>query len=214
MSRKSAPLSFGCIAARAPIAFAGQRIGLLGGSFNPAHDGHRRISLAALAHLGLDQVWWIVSPGNPLKAHGDLQPLADRMAEARRIAHHPRLVVTGFEAQLRSPFTAATLAFLTRRCPGVRFVWLMGADNLVQLPRWQHWQDIFAMMPIAVLDRPGWHLKAIGSLAAVRYRKARIAHGRAKSLASRRAPAWIFLTLPLSRLSSTVLRRQKPRTHS
>lgn len=208
MNRKSAPLGFGCIAARPPLAFAGQRIGLLGGSFNPAHEGHRRISLAALARLGLDQVWWIVSPGNPLKAHGELRPLAERKMQARRVAHHPRLVVTGFEAELHSPYTAATLEFLTRRRRGVRFVWLMGADNLVQLPQWQHWQDIFAMMPIAVLDRPGWHLRGMASLAACRYRRARLPQWRARSLARMRPPAWTFLTLPLSPLSSTALRRQ------
>jgi nicotinate-nucleotide adenylyltransferase len=209
MSRKSAPFDFGCIAAHPPLAFPGQRIGLLGGSFNPAHDGHRRISLAALARLGLDQVWWIVSPGNPLKSHGELRPLAERMELARRVAHHPRIAVTGFEANLRSPYTAATLAFVARRCRGVRFVWLMGADNLVQLSQWQHWQDIFAMMPIAVLDRPGWHLRGMASLAASRYRRALLPQRRARSLASTWPPAWTFLTLPLSRLSSTELRRRR-----
>lgn len=208
MSHKSAMLSFGCIAAHPPLAFAGQRIGLLGGSFNPAHDGHRRISLAALARLGLDQVWWIVSPGNPLKTHGELRPLAHRIAQARRVAHHPRLIVTAFEARLSSPYTAATLAYLVRRRSGVRFVWLMGADNLVQLPQWQHWRDIFATMPIAVLDRPGWHLKGMGSLAAGRYRHAFVTQERAATLPCRVPPAWTLLSLPLSPLSSTALRQQ------
>lgn len=208
MTRKSAPFNFGRIAARPPPTFTGQRIGLLGGSFNPAHDGHRHISLAALARLRLDQIWWIVSPGNPLKANDDLPPLAVRMVQAQAVAHHPRIVVTGFEAELNSAFTAGTLSFLRRRCPSVRFVWLMGADNLVQLQRWRQWQDIFAAMPIAVLDRPGWHLKATASLPAARYRRAQLAQSHAGTLATRTSPAWTFITLPLSNQSSTALRQQ------
>jgi nicotinate-nucleotide adenylyltransferase len=209
MPGRSAPLTFGSIAARPPMAEPGQRIGLLGGSFNPAHDGHRRISLAALARLELDRIWWVVSPGNPLKSHGELQSLPERLAQARKVAHHPRIIVTSFEAALNSPYTAATLAFLVKRRPNVHFVWLMGADNLVQLRQWRQWEDIFYTVPVAVLDRPGWHMKAMASLPAIRFRRAQIPQTRAAALAGLKPPAWMFLTLPLSKLSSTAIRAQR-----
>jgi nicotinate-nucleotide adenylyltransferase len=191
------------------MAEPGERIGLLGGSFNPAHDGHRRISLAALARLELDRVWWVVSPGNPLKSHGELVSLSERLEQARKVANHPRIIVTGFEAALNSPYTAATLAFLVKRRPNVHFVWLMGADNLVQLHRWRQWQDIFETVPVAVLDRPGWHLKGMASMPATRFRLAQVPQTRAPALAGLKPPAWMFLTLPLSKLSSTAIRQQR-----
>jgi nicotinate-nucleotide adenylyltransferase len=187
----------------------GQRIGLLGGSFNPAHDGHRQISVTALKRLGLDAVWWIVSPANPLKTTGELAPLGERLAEARRVASHARIAVTSFETELPTAFTVGTLRFLRRRHPATRFVWLMGADNLVSVHRWQAWQDIFQLMPVAVLDRPGWRLRAAASKAAGLFRRSVLPEERAATLARRPAPAWTFITLPLSPHSSTEIRRQR-----
>ena len=136
-----------------PIALPGQRIGLLGGSFDPAHAGHLHISEMALRRFRLDRVWWLVSPGNPLKPHGPA-PLAERIAAARRIADDPRIVVTGIEARLGTRWTADTIAALKARFPGVRFVWLMGSDNLVQFSRWDRWRGIAAQVPIGVIARP------------------------------------------------------------
>ena len=137
-----------------PIALPGQRIGLLGGSFDPAHAGHLHISEMALRRFRLDRVWWLVSPGNPLKPHGPA-PLAERIAAARRIADDPRIVVTGIEARLGTRWTADTIAALKARFPGVRFGWLMGSDNLVQFSRWDRWRGIAAQVPIGVIARPG-----------------------------------------------------------
>lgn len=190
------------------MAYPGERIGLLGGSFNPPHDGHLRISLYALKRLGLARVWWLVTPGNPLKDNGNLATLDERMAAARALARHPRIVITGFEAALPSRYTAATIAFLRRRFPATRFVWLMGADNLVSIHRWNAWTEIYGRLPIAVLDRPGWRLRGLSSKAAIRFRQGFVAEERAISLARRRPPAWTFLTLPLSAHSSTEIRRR------
>lgn len=192
--------------ARLPLAMAGQRIGLLGGSFNPAHDGHALISRIALRRLRLDAVWWLVSPGNPLKSHADLAPLAERMAHARQVAGSRRIKVTDVEASRNSVYTIDTLAFLRRRCPGVRFVWLMGADNLVQMPRWRRWQSIFAAMPVAVIDRPGWHLAAHASRASRTFERARVPDGRAAAVVNGGTPRWVLLTGPLSTLSSSAIR--------
>ena len=141
----------------------GQTIGLLGGSFNPPHVAHRLISEVALKRLGLDKVWWVVSPGNPLKKRNETAPLAERLRLCRAIATNPHIVVTDFEADLPSPYTASTLAFLKARSPLVRFVWIMGADNLATFDRWQRWREIFTMVPVVVVDRPGWRLKALAS---------------------------------------------------
>jgi nicotinate-nucleotide adenylyltransferase len=158
--------SFGSVRVRTPLALPGMRIGLMGGSFNPAHEGHLAVAETALKRLGLDRVWWIVSPGNPLKSHAGLAPLADRLAAARRLTgSDPRIEVTGFEAALGSPYTAVTVGFLVRRHPGVRFVWIMGADNLAGLDRWQAWREIARMVPLAVVDRPDWRMKSIASMA-------------------------------------------------
>jgi nicotinate-nucleotide adenylyltransferase len=203
---KSAPVRFGSIKVRPPLALPGQRIGLLGGSFNPPHAAHRLISEMALKRLGLDRVWWMVTPGNPLKSKSELATLADRLGACRAIARDPRIIVTAFEADLGTAYTAATLAFLKARYPRVRFVWLMGGDNLAGMHDWQHWRDIFASMPIAAIDRPGWRLKALSSPAARAFATARVAEASAGALPARTAPAWTFLTGPLSELSSTVLR--------
>lgn len=191
---------------RAPLAAPGMRIGLLGGSFNPAHGAHREISLAALKRLGLDQVWWLVSAGNPLKDVSGLPPVAERVRAARRVANHPRITVTGYDGGTGSPYTADLLAALVQRYPGVHFVWLMGADNLATVHRWKAWPEIFQLVPIAVLDRPGFRLKARAGKAAHRFAGAYIDETDALGLASLRPPAWTILTHRLSGLSSTALR--------
>ena len=152
---------------------AARRIGLLGGSFNPAHQGHLDISLAALKYLDLDEVWWLVSPQNPLKPVAGMAPFADRMASARAMARHPRIRVTDLEARIGTRFTADTLKALVTRFPGCRFVWLMGADNLAQISSWRDWTKIFHLTPIAVFDRPSYTIKALTALAARRFRRAR-----------------------------------------
>jgi nicotinate-nucleotide adenylyltransferase len=185
------------------------RIGLYGGSFNPAHAGHRHVSLMALRRLGLDRVWWIVTPGNPLKNNGELASAGDRVAQARRIAAHPRIDVTAFEEGIGARYTIDTLAFLKRRHPGVHFVWIMGADNLAGFHRWRGWRAIARMMPIAVVDRPGWTLRSTGSRTATTFADSRIPEAEASSLPLRQPPAWLFLHGPRSFLSSTELRRRQ-----
>jgi nicotinate-nucleotide adenylyltransferase len=182
------------------------RIGLFGGSFNPPHDGHLLVSRIALAKLGLDRVWWIVTPGNPLKENAGLPSLATRMAAARRIGDHPQIDITGFEAEIGTRYTYDTISYLTRRCPGVDFVWLMGADNLAQFHRWQHWQDIANLVPVAVIDRPGSTLKAAHSPAGHWLARYRYAENEARLLAHARTPAFIFLHGRRSSTSSTELR--------
>ena len=191
---------------KVPMAAPNMRIGLLGGSFNPAHAAHRYISLAALKRVGLDQVWWLVSPGNPLKDAGKMPNLEARIEVAREVAHHPKIVVTGFEAARPSAFTVDTIGFLKRRYPSVDFVWLMGADNLASFHRWREWEKLFGLVPIAVLDRPSYRLKARASRAAQRFAFAVLDESDARGLDSMEPPAWTLLSLPLSSLSSTRLR--------
>ena len=193
---------------RLPVAEPGMRIGLLGGSFNPPHEAHRKISLTALRRLGLDRVWWLVSPVNPLKDNSGLPSVEARVEAARETARHPRIEVTGFSG--RSAYTIDLLTELKRRFPGVRFVWLMGADNLAQFHRWRAWEEIFALQPIAVLDRPGYRLKALASRAAQRFAADRVNETDAAGLADLAPPAWTLLTHPLSGLSSTALRTEGP----
>lgn len=207
--RKSAPVRFGRIAVRPPHVEPGQTIGLLGGSFNPPHAAHRLISQIAIRRLGLDRVWWMVTPGNPLKGRGELAPLDARLAACLAVANDPRIVVTAFEQDLATTFTAATLGFLRQRFPGVRFVWLMGADCLAEFHRWRQWREIFAAMPVAVVDRPGRHLAALAAPAARAFARQRSPETRAAKLAGRTAPAWTLLTGPLSPLSSTAMRGAK-----
>jgi len=184
-----------------------QRIGLLGGSFNPAHAAHREISLTALHRLKLDQVWWLVSPQNPLKASNGMAPLAARMAGARNVSAHPRIAVTDIETRLGTRYTADTLAALRRHYPQVRFVWLMGADNLDQLHRWGRWQDIARSMPLAVLDRPGHNLTAAQSPAARWLQRWRRPQAEAAALADHAAPAFMLLKSKLNPLSATAIRQ-------
>ena len=204
--RKSASVRFGSVGVRLPHAEAGQRIGLLGGSFNPPHAGHLLISQIALRRLGLDCIWWIVSPGNPLKSRHELAPLDERLAQCRSVARDSRIVVTAFERDFSSHYTVATLAFLRRRHPSVNFVWVMGADCLAEFHRWWQWREIFALLPVAVVDRPGHRLKALSGLAARALAHQRWSETRALKLAGAAPPAWMMLTGPLSPLSSTAVR--------
>jgi nicotinate-nucleotide adenylyltransferase len=178
----------------------------MGGSFNPPHAGHQIAAEAAMKRLGLDQVWWLITPGNPLKSRDELSSLGGRMGLVRPFARGPRMKITAFERELGTGYTAATLAFLKRRHPGVRFVWIMGADNLASFDRWQHWRLIAGLMPIAVVDRPGWRVRGLSSRAALALSRWRLPESEARSLASREPPAWILLTIRLSDLSSTALR--------
>jgi nicotinate-nucleotide adenylyltransferase len=208
----STPLHPTRFKARPPYAGPGQAIGLLGGSFNPPHVAHKLISEAALKRLGLDKVWWIVSPGNPLKKRTPPPPLAERMRMARAIATNPHIVVTDFEADLPSPYAVSTLAFLKARSPLTHFVWIMGADNLAQFHRWERWREIFTMMPIVVVDRPGWRMKALASKAARAFANSRRPESDAALLPHTPPPVWTFLTGPLSHVSSTAI-RNKAKAH-
>ncbi len=190
---RSAVQSPGSLHVRTPLAFPGQRIGLMGGTFNPPHEGHAVCALTALSRLKLDQLWWMVTPGNPLKSGIGLPELEARMAASRALVHDPAIKITGFEAELGSPYTYATLRFVTRHLPRVHFVWVMGADNLATFHLWQHWRDIARLVPIAVVDRPGWHLKALASPAARFLARSRLPEARAALLPGRKPPAWVFL---------------------
>jgi len=171
----------------------GLKIGLLGGSFNPAHAGHRAISLVALRALGLDHVVWLVSPQNPLKGAADMADYAARLEAARQAADHPRIVVSDFEARLARPYTIDTITALKARHRAVHLVLLIGADNLVQLPRWRNWTGLFAAVPIAVFARPGSEFAALASKAAQRYRAFRLPLEGARLLPSRPPPSWVFI---------------------
>lgn len=206
---RSAPVRFGSLAARLPHATSGQRIGLLGGSFNPPHAAHRLISQVALRRLRLDRVWWIVTPGNPLKDRSELLSLQERVALGREMAEDRRIIVTDFEKNLTSRFTAATLQHLALRLPGAHFVWLMGADCLAEFHRWGQWRQIFGLLPIAVVDRPGWRLRAMASPAAHSFAKYRIPEQEAQCLPFADTPCWTLLSGPLSPISSTKIRAQQ-----
>lgn len=190
-----------------PHIRAGQVVGLLGGSFDPPHAGHLHISREALRRFGLDRLWWLVSPGNPLKPHGPA-PLAERMAAARAMVDHPRMAVTDVEAHAGTRYTAQTLIALRHAAPGVRFVWLMGADNLAQFHRWQDWQSIIESVPVGVLARPGERISARMSPAARIYRHAFLPARESRLLGRATAPAWCFVNVPMMDISSTALRAQ------
>ena len=183
-----------------------RRVGLLGGSFNPAHDGHRHVSELALKKLGLDEVWWLVSPQNPLKPVKGMAPFQKRLAEAQKAITHPRIKATGLETQLGTRHTALTLAKLKRRFPKTTFVWLMGADNLAQISRWHRWEEVFEQVPVAVFDRPTYGLKALAGKAAQRFASHRIATANGKKLFENPLPAWTFITCRLNPASSTAIR--------
>ena len=202
----AAPAKPGRNWARAPGPVAdGLRIGLLGGSFNPAHDGHVYASVLALKQLRLDYVWWLVSPQNPLKDTAGMADFDARLSAARQFARHPRIVVSGIESELGTRFTVDTLTGLTRRFPQLRFVWLMGSDNLLQLPRWRKWRQIFAAVPVAVVARPGTALTARTSKAAEVFRDAYVPPSRHFSVMQ--PPVWTVLDGKRNTLSATFLRR-------
>lgn len=189
----------------------GPRIGLLGGSFNPAHGGHRRISLFALAALELDEVWWLVSPGNPLKPAAGMAPLPARFASARAQARRAPIRVTAIERELGTRFTVDTLRALRRRRPDVRFVWLMGADNLLQFSRWKDWRGIARRMPIAVIARPGYDVASIANPAMVWLRRYRKSAASFANRAGWSAPALVILRFDPDSRSATALRSADPR---
>lgn len=191
-----------------PHVEPGMRVGLFGGSFNPPHAGHELVADIALRRLKLDQLWWMVTPGNPLKSRNELAPLAERIALCEKIAHDPRIKVTAFEQALGQSYTAKTLEKVRQKNRGVRFVWVMGADNLKNFHLWQNWQTIAKTFPIAVIDRPGATLAYLSSKMAKTFDYARIDEEDAASLASRPAPAWTFIHGPRSPLSSTALREK------
>jgi nicotinate-nucleotide adenylyltransferase len=179
----------------------------LGGSFNPAHDGHRHIALQALRRLGLDQVWLMVSPQNPLKSSAETRPLSWRVESARRVAAgHPALRVTAMETQLGTRYTADTLAALLRRFPRVDFVWLMGADNLAQIHLWTRWTRIFRTVPVAILARAPYSERALAAKASRRFSRFRCPSGAARGLGRKHLPAWVFLHIRRHPASSTALR--------
>ena len=188
---------------RLPRFAPGQAIGLMGGSFNPPHDGHLLISRLALQRLRLDRLWWLVTPGNPLKSAAGLTEMHARLEAAERLARDPRITVTGFEAEIGSRFTWDTIAWLDRRAPGVHFVWIMGADNLSQFHLWRRWRDIADLAPIVVVDRPGSTLRALSSRAAPPWRGfgggKRCAELAERRSARVRLPAWASLEPILDR---------------
>ena len=182
-------------------------VGLLGGSFNPAHAGHVYISLMAIRALALDQVWWLVSPQNPLKATTDMAPLASRLAQASRITAHCRhIAVLNIEAQLGTHHSVDVLGHLRSREPSRCFVWLMGADNLAQVSFWWQWPRLFHMVPVAVLARYPYSLQALTGVAARRFSRWRVTPERAHTLAKRIPPVWVFLPIPSHPDSATQIR--------
>jgi nicotinate-nucleotide adenylyltransferase len=189
-----------------PLYTNGMRVGLLGGSFNPPHAAHRAISLFALKRLKLDRVWWLVTPGNPLKDHDGLRDLDARVEAARKMAGDPRIDVSCLESVIRTRYTVDTISYLRRRASGLRFVWIMGADNLAQFHRWQNWRRIASEVPIAVIDRPPQSFRALAAPAAQALARYRLPENQAARLADERAPAWVFLTGMKLNLSSTGLR--------
>jgi nicotinate-nucleotide adenylyltransferase len=184
------------------------RIGLLGGSFNPPHVAHRAISLFAIKRLKLDRVWWLVTPGNPLKNDGTLHGLDERVEAAHRMANDPRIDVSCLESVIGTRYTFDTVRYLRRRASGLRFVWIMGADNLAQFHRWQNWRRIASEVPIAVIDRPPQSFRALAAPAAQALARYRLPENQAGRLADQPAPAWVFLTGMKLSLSSTGLRNQ------
>jgi nicotinate-nucleotide adenylyltransferase len=188
-----------------------RRVGLLGGSFNPAHAGHRHISLEALKRLDLDAVWWLVSPQNPLKPARGMAAFARRLAAAREVARHPRIAVVDLEARLGTRYTVDTLRALGERFTATRFVWLMGADILPQLPRWKRWSELFMRVPVAVFARPSYCHKGLAGMAVQRFARHRVPPAAARRLAEMKPPAWTFFWVALEPSSGTALRTRPQR---
>ncbi len=192
-----------------PPFVPGLRVGLFGGSFNPPHGGHKAASLLALNRLRLHRVWWLVTPNNPLKDARELAPLALRLEAARNISRHPRIEVTAIEASIGATFSFETISYLKRRCPGVHFVWVMGADNFRYFDRWQRWREIAKLVPIAIIDRPGFTLTAVHGRAGQTLAPFRRDETSASLLATSAPPAFLFLHGPRSPMSSTELRNKR-----
>ena len=192
-----------------PTSGAGMRIGLFGGSFNPIHEGHRLVVEETLRRLDLDALWVLVTPGNPLKNNNDLAPLAERVLAARALLNHPKVRVTGFEAAHGFTYSWQTIRYLTEAMPDRHFVWIMGADNLVDFSRWERWRDIAAMVPLAVYVRPGSGRRAPVSMAASALAQWRLDEDDATRLALHRAPAWVYLHGRQSQLSSSAIRARR-----
>lgn len=190
-----------------PHAEAGNRIGIFGGSFNPPHSGHRMVARHAMKRLGLDQVWWLVTPGNPLKDHSQLAPLEERLRLTEKMADHPRMHVCAHEVVLGSPYTAKTLAMLKKKRPLLNFVWIMGGDNLLGFHRWQDWRKLMQTVPVAVVDRPGASLATLGAPMPKAFEHSRISEDDSFLLAHMKPPAWVFLHTALDETSSTILRQ-------
>lgn len=194
---------------RLPPSRPGLRVGLYGGSFDPVHDGHRHVAETALRRIGLDRVWWIVTPGNPLKSRRPAA-MATRLAAMRSAIRHPAMEVTDIDSAIGTRYTVETIRFLQRRCPGVRFVWIMGADSLQGFDHWRDWREIARRIPIAVIDRPGFTLPSLASRMARTFASSRRPAAAAGSLPYARPPAWVFLFGRRSNLSSTALRDKSP----
>ena len=192
-----------------PLSAPGMRIGLFGGSFNPVHEGHRLVAEETLRRLELDALWILVTPGNPLKDHRELAPLAERVGAARQLLDHPRIRVTGFEAAHGFTYSWQTILFLTKTMPDRRFVWIMGADNLVNFHHWERWREIAEMLPMAVYVRPGSSGRALASRAANALSRWRVDEGDAPRLALMSPPAWVYLHGQQSTLSSSAIRARQ-----
>ncbi len=186
----------------------GMKIGILGGSFNPPHIGHRHISLVALKRLKLDRVWWVVSPGNPLKSHDELASLKQRMEWCQKCSSHPRIDVTDLEQTRKTPYTYDTMLYLKTRYPNVSFVWLMGADSMINFHKWKSWEELAALVPFAVIDRPGFRQKAMSSRIACSGNFHRIKESKAPLLAGYSGSAWVLLTAKHYDISSTKIRNK------
>jgi len=189
-----------------PYVMAGQRVGLYGGSFNPPHQGHKALAETALRRLGLDQIWWMVTPGNPLKDKEALKPLEERIVQSRALIRHPRIHITGFEAGMRTTCSAKIVSLIRRRHKQVHFVWLMGADNLKNFHLWQHWRTMADTISLAIIDRPGVTFAALASPAARALSRFRLPPSHARQLSLMPAPAWCFLPAPRLDISSSSLR--------
>jgi nicotinate-nucleotide adenylyltransferase len=191
----------------------GRHVGLLGGSFNPAHKGHRHISVTALKRLGLDSVWWLVSPQNPLKPASGMAPHAARVRIATAVENHPRIIATDIETDLGTRYTVDTVRKLVRRFPQTRFIWLMGADNLADFHRWKHWRQIAKLLPIAVLQRPGYTGARLSAPSLARLPRARRREAQSASWPAWKPPAIVVVSLPMESTSATAIRATNPDWH-
>jgi nicotinate-nucleotide adenylyltransferase len=188
----------------------GRKVGILGGSFNPAHDGHLHISREALDRLKLDAVWWMISPQNPLKSEAGMAPFEERLNSAREITRdHPQIVPVTIEQQINTRYTSETLRILCEALPDTKFVWLMGADNLLQIHKWENWRSIFETLPIAVMDRPPAGQSETPCPASEQFAKMKMPENRAPDLAETRPPCWTILHIPLHPLSATEIRARR-----